>query len=123
MTTVDVNSVIVTGENSVIRLTDDDNDAFTTHASFWRILTSPAGPGDVLYLKSELTEDCWRIFSDNIAMARWLQSTVVGAINVDIRDPQSPLPMRSSVNPATRVIFGQSASTRTMNRSRLHGIS
>ena len=66
MSTVDVNSVIVTGENSVIRL----NDAFTTQASFWRILTSPAGPGDVLYLKSELTEDRWRIYSDNIAMAR-----------------------------------------------------
>ena len=61
MSTVDVNSVIVTGENSVIRLNKIDSDAFTTHASFWRILTSPAGPGDVLYLKSELTEDRWRI--------------------------------------------------------------
>ena len=42
MSTVDVNSVIVTGENSVIRLNKIDSDAFTTHASFWRILTSPA---------------------------------------------------------------------------------
>jgi hypothetical protein len=72
MSTVDVNNVIVTGENSVIRLNNNDNDAFTTQASFWRILTCPAGPGDVLYLKSELTEDRWRIYSDNIAMARWL---------------------------------------------------
>jgi len=62
MSTVDVNRVIVTGENSVIRLSNEDNDAFTTHASFWRILTSPAGSGDVLYLKSELTEGRWRIF-------------------------------------------------------------
>ena len=84
MSTVDVNSVIVSGENSVIRLNETDSDAFTTHASFWRILTSPAGPGDVLYLKSELTEDRWRIYSDNIAMARWLQSTVVGAINAEL---------------------------------------
>jgi hypothetical protein len=76
MSTVDVNSVIVTGENSVIRLNKIDSDAFTTHASFWRILTSPAGPGDVLYLKSEVTEDRWRIYSDSIAMARWLQSTM-----------------------------------------------
>ena len=89
MSTVDVNSVIVTGENSVIRLNNNDNDAFTTQASFWRILTSPAGPGDVLYLKSELTEDRWRIYSDNIAMARWLQSTVVGAINAASR-PGNP---------------------------------
>ena len=34
MSTVDVNSVIVTGENSVIRLNKIDSDAFTTHASF-----------------------------------------------------------------------------------------
>ena len=91
MSTVDVNSVIVTGENSVIRLNNNDNDAFTTQASFWRILTSPAGPGDVLYLKSELTEDRWRIYSDNIAMARWLQSTVVGAINAELLDPAIPV--------------------------------
>jgi hypothetical protein len=91
MTTVDVNRVIVTGENSVIRLNNNDNDAFTTQASFWRILTSPAGPGDVLYLKSELTEDRWRIYSDNIAMARWLQSTVVGAINAELLDPAIPV--------------------------------
>src|SRR5215475_15903833 len=86
MSTVDANSVIVTGENSVIRLNDNDNDAFTTQASFWRILTSPAGPGDVLYLKSELTEDRWRIYSDNIAMARVLQSTVLGAIYAELLD-------------------------------------
>ena len=91
MSTVDVNSVIVTGENSVIRLNNNDNDAFTTQASFWRILTSPAGPGDVLYLKSELTEARWRIYSDNIAMARWLQSTVVGAINAELLDPAIPV--------------------------------
>ena len=74
MSTVDVNSVIVTGENSVIRLNKIDSDAFTTHASFWRILTSPAGPGDVLYLKSEVTEDRWRIYSDIRQMARKLSS-------------------------------------------------
>jgi hypothetical protein len=91
MSTVDVNNVIVTGENSVIRLNNNDNDAFTTHASFWRILTSPAGPGDVLYLKSELTEHHWQIYSNNIAMARWLQSTVVGAINVELLDPAIPV--------------------------------
>jgi hypothetical protein len=34
-------------ENSVIRLNNNDNDAFTTQASFWRILTSPAEPGNV----------------------------------------------------------------------------
>ena len=87
MSTVDVNRVIVTGENSAIRLSPTDSDSFTTNASFWRILSSAAGSGHVLYLNSELTEGRWRIYSDNIAVARWLQSTVIGAIYAELRDP------------------------------------
>lgn len=91
MSTVDANRVILTGENSVIRLNKVDNDAFTTNATFWRLLTSPAGAGHVLYLKGELTEARWRIFSDNIAATRWLQSTVLGAINAELRDLAIPV--------------------------------
>ena len=91
MSTVDANRVILTGENSVIRLNKSDSDAFTTNATFWRLLSSPGGPGCVLYLKSELTEDRWRIYSDNIAMTRWLQSTVLGAINPDLRELTIPV--------------------------------
>jgi hypothetical protein len=43
MSTVDANRVVLTGENSVIRLSTDDSDAFTTNATFWRILSSQAG--------------------------------------------------------------------------------
>lgn len=86
MATVDPNRVVLSGENSVIRLNKNDNDLFTTNATFWRLLTSPRGPGHVLYLKSELTQARWRIYSDNIAMTRWLQSTVLGAINAELRD-------------------------------------
>jgi len=86
MSTVDANRVILTGENSVIRLGTIDSDSFTTNATFWRIQSSPGGSGHVLYLKSELTEARWRIYSDNIAMARWLQSTVLGAINAELLD-------------------------------------
>jgi hypothetical protein len=91
MSTVDANHVILIGENSVIRLSNEDSDAFTTNASFWRVLSSPAGPGHVLYLKSELTEAQWRIYADNIAMARWLQSTVIGAINAELLDLTIPV--------------------------------
>ncbi|MGE4220332.1 MAG: hypothetical protein AB7G39_12875, partial [Alphaproteobacteria bacterium] len=52
---------------------------------------SPAGPGHVLYLKSELTDDRWRIYSDNIAMARWLQSTVQGMLNTATADAAIPV--------------------------------
>ena len=86
MSTVDANRVILTGENSVIRLSNNDSDTFTTNATFWRVLSCAGGPGHVLYLKSELTEARWRIYSDNIAMARWLQSTVLGAINSELLD-------------------------------------
>ena len=61
MSTVDVNRVIFTGENSAIRLSNNDSDSFTTNATFWRAVSSGAGSGHVLYLKSELTEARWRI--------------------------------------------------------------
>jgi hypothetical protein len=87
----DPNHVILTGENPFIRLSASDGGALTTNASFWRIISCPAGPGHVLYLKSELTENRWRIYSDNIAMARWLQKTVQGMLNEETADTSIPV--------------------------------
>ena len=87
----DPNRVILTGENPFIRLSATDGGPQTTNASYWRIITSPAGPGHVLYLKSELTEGRWRIYSDNIAMARWLQTTVQGMLNPETADTAIPV--------------------------------
>lgn len=86
----DPNRVILTGENPFIRLSTSDAGPVTTNASFWRIFMSPAGPGHVLYLKSELTADAWRIYTDNLAMARWLQSTVQGMLNPELADQNLP---------------------------------
>lgn len=91
MSVADPNNVILTGENPFIRLSAKDGDPNTTDASFWRILFCPAGPGHVLYLKSELTENRWRIYADNIAMARWLQSTVQGMLNAELKDASIPV--------------------------------
>jgi len=91
MSAADPNRVILTGENPFLRLSETDSDDFTTNASFWRIIFCPAGPGHVLYLKSELTENRWRIYSDNIAMARWLQSTVQGMLNAETADTAIPV--------------------------------
>ena len=55
------------------------------------ILFSPAGPGHVLYLRSELTEGQSRIYSDNIALARWLQETVQGMLNPDLKNTSIPV--------------------------------
>ncbi len=87
----DPNRVILTGENPFIRLRESDDGPETTVASFWRIIFSPGGPGHVLYLKSELTDDQWRIYSDNIAMARWLQTTVQGMLIAETADTEIPV--------------------------------
>ena len=52
MSTVDANRVIFTGENSAIRLSNNDSDSFTTNATFWRAVSSGAGSGHVLYMLS-----------------------------------------------------------------------
>jgi hypothetical protein len=87
----DPHRVVLTGENPFIRLSTTDGDDNSTDASFWRILFCPAGPGHVLYIKSELTENRWRIYSDNIAMARWLQGTIQGMLNAETADTSIPV--------------------------------
>tara|TARA_B100000676_G_scaffold148409_1_gene146663 strand:+ start:1839 stop:2405 length:567 start_codon:yes stop_codon:yes gene_type:complete len=84
--TVDPHRVVLTGENPFIRLSVSEDGPVSTNASYWRILFSPAGPGHVLYMKSELTDNRWRIYSDNIAMTRWLQETVQGMLNEETAD-------------------------------------
>ena len=66
----DTNQVLLTGENNYMRLHIEENGPMTTRASHWRILLSPAGAGHVLFLKSDVTNDEVRIYSDNIAVAR-----------------------------------------------------
>lgn len=86
----DPNRVILTGENPFIRLSATDDGPVTSNASFWRIVFSPAGPGHVLYLKSELIGNAWRIYTDNLGMARWLQATVQGMLNPELQDQSIP---------------------------------
>ena len=114
----DPNRVILTGENPFIRLSATDGGAMTTNASYWRIITCPAGPGHVLYLKSELTENRWRIYSDNIAMARWLQGTVQGMLNAETADTVDPgYRCRVRQIRRSRAISGPRAWSRTTRRS------
>ena len=73
---VDPNEIRLTGENTFMRLHLEQGGPMTTHTRHWRILLSPAGPGHVLFLQSELTDDRVKIYSDNIALARWLQEEI-----------------------------------------------
>lgn len=87
----DPNRVLCCGENPFIRLSETDGAPESTVASYWRNVLSPAGPGHVLYLKSELTDGKWRIWSDNIAMTRWLQQTIQGMLNPELADLSIPV--------------------------------
>ena len=73
--------VILNGENPFIRLSAAPGDPFTTDASLWTVTYSPRGAGHALFIRSELTDGRWRIYSDNAGMVSWLQATVQGMLN------------------------------------------
>ena len=90
MSPTDPNEVRLTGENSFIRLSQGGGE-FTTRASHWRVWFSPAGMGHVLLLQSELIGGGTRIYSDNIALARWLQEEIESQINPPNADLNIPV--------------------------------
>ena len=87
----DPNQVRLTGENSFIRLSQQEGGPLTTRVSHWRVLLSPGGPGHVLYIKSDLVDDEVRIYSDNIALARWLQEEIESMLFPEFADQGLPV--------------------------------
>jgi hypothetical protein len=88
---VDPNTVLMTGENSFIRLSRDGGKNASDRFSHWRVLWCPAGPGHVLFAQSELTDGQVRIWSDNAAVARWLQSTIETLLHPPFADANLPI--------------------------------
>ena len=66
----------MTGENSFIRLSADGGKTHTSRVSHWRVLWCPAGAGHAMFLQSPLIENRVQVYSDNLAVARWLQRTI-----------------------------------------------
>ena len=58
---VDPNTVLMTGENSFIRLSRDGGKTMSDRLSHWRVLWCPAGTGHALFIQSELTDGKVRI--------------------------------------------------------------
>ena len=87
----DPNQVRVTGENSFIRLSQEDGSPMTTRVSHWRVLLSPGGPGHVLFVKSDAIDDEVRVYSDNIALARWLQEEIESMLFPEFADQSLPV--------------------------------
>jgi hypothetical protein len=88
---VDPNAVLMTGENSFIRLSLDGGKTLSTRASHWRVLWCPAGAGHALFLVSPLTENRVLALSDNIAVARWLQRNIETLLYPDFADVALPV--------------------------------
>ena len=59
MPPVDPNEVMMTGENSFIRLSPDGGKTLSDRASHWRVLWCPAGGGHALFLQSTLNHLGW----------------------------------------------------------------
>jgi len=87
---VDPNVLLMTGENSFVRLSHDGGATTSDLFSHWRVLWCPAGPGHTLFVRSELTDGRVRIYSDNIAVTRWLQSTIESVLQSPFSDTSAP---------------------------------
>ena len=104
---VDPTTVLMTGENSFVRLSGDGGKTQSDRFSHWRVLWYPAGTGHALFAQSELTDGKVRIYSDNVGVARWLQATIETLLFAAFADPKIP------VNGATFKRAGDSRSTAT----------
>lgn len=88
---VDPNEVLMTGENSFIRLSPDGGKTQSERLSHWRVLWCPAGAGHVLFMQSQLTDTRVGIWSDNVAVARWLQRTIETLLFPAFADVTTPV--------------------------------
>jgi hypothetical protein len=86
---VDPHDVVMTGENSFIRLSDDGGKTLPTRSSHWRVLWSPAGQGHVLFLELEGGRPV--VYSDNAGMTRYLQRTIEKLLHAPFADESLPI--------------------------------
>jgi hypothetical protein len=73
---VDPNQVLMTGENSFVRLSTDGGKTMSDRFSHWRVLWCPAGAGHALFAQTSALGKQVVVYSDNVAVARWLQQTI-----------------------------------------------
>jgi hypothetical protein len=88
---VDPHDVVMTGENSFIRLSDDGGKSLVTRASHWRVLWSPAGQGHVLFVEANLRDFPLRVYADNAGLARYLQKHIEVLLHKPFADESLPV--------------------------------
>ena len=88
---VDPHDVVMTGENSFIRLSNDGGKTIADRVSHWRVLWSPAGQGHALFIESPLSGNAPRIYADNAGVARFLQRTIEALLHKPFADESLPV--------------------------------
>ena len=88
---VDPHDVVMTGENSFIRLSNDGGKTVADRVSHWRVLWSPAGQGHALFMESPLAGKAPRIYADNVGLARYLQRTIEVLLHKPFADESLPV--------------------------------
>jgi hypothetical protein len=81
----------MTGENSFVRLSLDGGTTMSDRFSHWRVLWCPAGTGHVLFAQTSAFDKQVRVYSDNVAVARWLQKTIETLLFPAFADPGLPV--------------------------------
>jgi hypothetical protein len=87
---VDPHDVVMTGENSFIRLSNDGGKTLTDRVSHWRVLWSPAGQGHALFVESSLLSKI-AVYSDNAGLVRYLQRTIEPLLYKEFGDESLPV--------------------------------
>ena len=90
-TPLDAHQVLMTGENSFIRLSHDGGTTMSDRTSHWRVLWCPAGAGHALFMQGDLTGGEVRIYADDISVARWLQRTIETLLHAPFADEGVPV--------------------------------
>ena len=88
---VDPHDVVMTGENSFIRLSNDGGKTIADRVSHWRVLWSPAGQGHALFIESPLAGKGPRLYADNAGMARYLQRSIETLLHPPFADESLPV--------------------------------
>jgi hypothetical protein len=88
---VDPHDVVMTGENSFIRLSNDGGKTITDRVSHWRVLWSPAGQGHAMFIDSTLTGKGPRLYADNAGVARFLQRAIESLLWKEFADESLPV--------------------------------
>jgi hypothetical protein len=88
---VDPHDVVMTGENSFVRLSDDGGKTVADRVSHWRVLWCPAGQGHALFIESPLTGKAPRIYADKAGIARFLQKNIEVLLHKPFADESIPV--------------------------------